>query len=65
MIVRPDYQGGGIVNLMASLRQGMGGAGHESGDYAAAGALDPAEIDPRTLGSYMTGAALQAAGGHE
>ena len=44
MIVRPDYQGGGIVNLMASLRQGMGGAGHESGDYAAAGALDPAEI---------------------
>ena len=27
--------------------------------------LDPAEIDPRTLGSYMTGAALQTAGGQE
>ena len=27
--------------------------------------LDPAEIDPRTLGSYMTGAALQTAGDQE
>lgn len=40
--VRPDYQGGGLVNLMVSLAEGLGGG--RAGGYAPLEALAPAEV---------------------
>ena len=39
--VAPDYHGAGIVNLMASLRAGLGGG---DGGYAPLGLLSPTEV---------------------
>jgi len=40
-LMKPDYSGGSIVNLMSSLGQGLGGA---AGDYAPTSLLPPAEV---------------------
>lgn len=40
-MIKPDFDGGGIVNLMTSLTLGLGG---EPGPYAAASALNPDEV---------------------